>query len=47
MYWPANGEETFLKEGTKLLLRYRILVHEGNHMDAKIAEEFEKYKSGM
>ncbi len=45
MYWPANGEETFLKEGTKLRLRYRILVHAGNHIDAKISEEFEKYKS--
>jgi len=44
MYWPVNGEETFMKEGTKLLLRYRILVHAGNHLDAKIAEEFEKYK---
>jgi len=45
MYWPANGEETFMKEGTKLLLRYRVLVHAGNHIDAKIAEEFQKYKS--
>jgi hypothetical protein len=44
MYWPANGEETFLKQGTKLLLRYRVLVHAGNYLDAKIAEEFEKYK---
>jgi hypothetical protein len=44
MYWPANGEETFLKQGTKLLLRYRVLVHAGNHLDTKIAEEFEKYK---
>jgi hypothetical protein len=45
MYWPENGEETFMKEGTKLLLRYRVLVHTGNHSDAKIAEAFEKYKS--
>jgi hypothetical protein len=45
MNWPADGEETFFKEGTKLLLRYRVLVHAGNHRDAKIAEEFEKYKS--
>jgi hypothetical protein len=44
MYWPVNGEETFMKEGTKLLLRYRVLVHAGNYLDAKIAEEFEKYK---
>lgn len=45
IYWPADGEETFMKEGTKLVLRYRVLVHSGNHLDAKIAEEFEKYKS--
>jgi hypothetical protein len=45
MYWPENGEETFMGKGTILLLRYRILVHAGNHLDAKIAEEFEKYKS--
>jgi hypothetical protein len=44
MYWPAKGEETFMKEGTKLLLRYRVLVHAGNSLDAKIAEEFEKYR---
>jgi hypothetical protein len=34
-----------MKDGTKLFLRYRVLVHAGNHLDAKIAEEFEKYKS--
>lgn len=45
MYWPPDGEETFMKEGTKLVLRYRVLVHAGNHLDSKIAEEFEKYKS--
>lgn len=47
MYWPENGEETFLKKGTSLLLKYRVLVHAGSHTDAKIAEEFEKYISGM
>ena len=44
MYWPQNGEETFMKKGTQLLLRYRVLVHTGNHTDAKISEAFEKYK---
>jgi len=44
MYWPANGEETFMKEGTKLLLRYRVLVHAGDHIEAEIAREFEKYR---
>jgi hypothetical protein len=45
MYWPENGEETFMGKGTILLLRYRVLVHARNHLDAKIAEAFEKYKS--
>jgi hypothetical protein len=45
MYWPENGEVTSMGKGTKLLLRYRVLVHSGNHLEAKIAEEFEKYKS--
>jgi len=44
MYWPTNGEETFMKEGTKLLLRYRVVVHAGDHLAAKIAQEFEKYR---
>jgi hypothetical protein len=45
MYWPADDKETFLKKGTILTLRYRVLVHAGDHKEAKIAEEFEKYKS--
>jgi len=44
MYWPANGSETFMKKGTILNLRYRVLVHSGDHNQAKIAEAFEKYK---
>jgi hypothetical protein len=46
MYWPENEKETFLEKGTKLVLRYRVLVHAGNHTDAKIQEEFDKYASG-
>ncbi|MBW6501459.1 MAG: PmoA family protein, partial [Bacteroidales bacterium] len=34
MYWPENGEETFLKKGTRLPLRYRVLVHAGTHTEA-------------
>ena len=45
MYWPQNDKETFMKKGTQLLLRYRVVVHAGSHTDAKIAELFEKYKS--
>lgn len=44
MYWPQNGEETFMKKGDILNLRYRVLVHSGDHLQAKIAEAFEKYK---
>ena len=44
MFWPENGEETFLKKGETLLLRYRVLVHGGNTTDAKIVELFELYK---
>ena len=45
MYWPENGTETILKKGTVLKLRYRVLVHSGDHNQAKIAAAFEKYKN--
>jgi len=45
MYWPENGSETNMKKGTVLNLRYRVLVHAGDYKEAKIAEEFEKYKN--
>jgi hypothetical protein len=45
MYWPANDTDTFMKKGTVLTLRYRVLVHSGDHDQAKIAEAFEKYKN--
>jgi len=44
MYWPEKGEETFLKKGETLLLRYRVLVHGGTTAEAKIAEIFKQYK---
>lgn len=40
MYWPENGEEIFLREGTQLRLRYRVLVHSGDNIKAGIAEAF-------
>jgi len=46
MYWPENGEETFLKEGSRLVLKYRVIVHSGDHNQARITEEFRKYVSG-
>ena len=45
MYWPADEEKgTTLKKGETIQLRYRVIVHSGNHESAKIAEAFEKYK---
>ncbi|OFX36765.1 MAG: hypothetical protein A2X03_04010 [Bacteroidetes bacterium GWA2_40_15] len=46
MYWPENGKDISMKKGTVLNLRYRVLVHSGDHKEAKIAEEFERYKKG-
>lgn len=44
MFWPADDKETLLKKGEKLALRYRVLVHGGNSVDAKVREFFEQYK---
>ena len=44
MYWPQNNEETFMKKGDNLVLRYRVLVHGGEHQEANIARAFEEYK---
>lgn len=43
MYWPENDKNITLKKGEQIKLRYRVLVHSGNHEEANIAEEFEKY----
>ena len=45
MFWPENDKSTFIKKGEILNLKYRVLVHSGNQIDAKIAQEFDKYKS--
>jgi hypothetical protein len=45
MYWPQNDKETVLKKGQTIKLKYRVLVHSGDTTNAKIAEQFEKYKS--
>lgn len=45
MYWPENGEKTVLQKGEKVKLRYRVLIHSGDHVEAGIAELFEKYKN--
>ena len=43
MYWPEDGKQTILKKGEKVKLRYRVLVHTGDHEAARIAEQYEKY----
>jgi len=45
MYWPENEKNTILKKGETINLRYRVLVHTGDHKEANIAEQFEKYKN--
>lgn len=46
MYWPPNEKEgTLLKKGQLLKLRYRVLVHSGDHLVATIAQQFENYKN--
>jgi hypothetical protein len=43
MYWPENGNTSKFKNGDKITLRYRVLVHSGSHLEADIAAQFEKY----
>ncbi len=45
MYWPPNTKNITLKKGESVKLRYRVIVHSGDHKEAKIADEFEKYKT--
>lgn len=45
MYWPENEKFTHLNKGEKIKLKYRVLVHSGDHEQAKIAQEFENYIS--
>ncbi|MCP9763721.1 DUF6807 domain-containing protein [Lacihabitans soyangensis] len=45
LYWPENDKETTLKKGQTIQLKYRVLVHTGDVASAKIAEQFELYKS--
>ena len=46
MYWPPNNAGSIkFSKGEKITLRYRVLVHTGDHKTANIAGEFEKYKN--
>jgi hypothetical protein len=44
MYWPKDLEKgTQLKKGEQVKLRYRVLVHSGDHKEADIAGQFARY----
>ncbi|NND35134.1 MAG: PmoA family protein [Saprospiraceae bacterium] len=46
MYWPENQEEgTRLKKGDQIKLKYRVLIHSGDHLQAKIGERFQAYSA--
>ncbi len=45
MYWPPAGTEKFrFPKGEKITLRYRVLIHAGDHKTADITGQFEKYR---
>lgn len=43
MYWPENGNKSEFKNGDKITMRYRVLVHSGTHVEAGIAELYEEF----
>lgn len=45
MYWPENGKYTQIKQGEKIKLRYRVLIHTQNEKEANITAAFEQYKN--
>lgn len=45
MYWPENGENIQLQKGQTIELRYRILIHAGDHTEAGIERQFNNYKN--
>jgi hypothetical protein len=48
LYWPEDPENgTRLKKGEQIKLRYRVLVHTGDHKQADIAGQFERYKKEL
>lgn len=44
MYWPEDDTQTLLAKGEKVTLRYRVLVHSGDHVAAGIESHFETYQ---
>ena len=45
MNWPENGKNTIIRKGDKLQFCFRVLVHSGDHKEARIAEVFETFKN--
>jgi hypothetical protein len=45
MNWPEDGVSTRLAKGQTVKLRYRVLVHSGDHLEAGIQERFNTYKN--
>ena len=45
-YWTSNNTDSFsFRKGQKTTLRYRVLIHTGDHKTADIAGQFEKYRT--
>ena len=42
--WPEDGVSTRFEKGRKVKLRYRILVHSGDQLEAGIQEKFDNFK---
>jgi hypothetical protein len=46
MYWPKDEKVgSVYRKGDKLTLRYRVMIHSGNHESSNISNLFEAYKS--
>jgi hypothetical protein len=46
LYWPDDMEKgTIIEKGEVIKLRYRVLVHAGDHKTANIKGQYEKYKN--
>jgi hypothetical protein len=45
MWWPENGENTRLKKGQVVRLRYRTLIHSGTSESVNIREQFDKFSN--
>ncbi|MBI0399836.1 DUF6807 domain-containing protein [Cyclobacterium marinum] len=43
MNWPEDEKGTQLKKGDAIHLKYRVIVHQGDHLEADIAGKFDAY----